>query len=118
MRMRWLRSPLPIIALRALVTAACCLACSASYSVARRSADVAVGGEVRVLIGDSMGEMLAYYAAADLAIMGGSLLAYGSQNLIEPCAVGKPVMNRRRVADQIEAAAGIEGEQRVRSNCR
>src|SRR5207237_10656987 len=39
------------------------------FSFARRSADVVVGGEVRVLIGDSMGEMLAYYAAADLAIM-------------------------------------------------
>ena len=39
-----------------------------------------------------MGEMLAYYAAADVVIMGGSLLAYGSQNLIEPCALGRPVV--------------------------
>ena len=39
-----------------------------------------------------MGEMFAYYAAADLAFIGGSLLPYGGQNLIESCAVGTPVL--------------------------
>ena len=38
-----------------------------------------------------MGEMFAYYAAADLAFIGGSLLPYGGQNLIEACSVGTPV---------------------------
>jgi 3-deoxy-D-manno-octulosonic-acid transferase len=38
-----------------------------------------------------MGEMFAYYAACDLTFIGGSLLPYGGQNLIEACAVGKPV---------------------------
>jgi 3-deoxy-D-manno-octulosonic-acid transferase len=42
-----------------------------------------------VWIGDSMGEMFAYYAACDVAFIGGSLLDFGSQNLIEPCAVGR-----------------------------
>jgi 3-deoxy-D-manno-octulosonic-acid transferase len=45
-----------------------------------------------VLIGDSMGEMFAYYAACDCAYIGGSLLPLGGQNLIEACAVGKPVL--------------------------
>jgi 3-deoxy-D-manno-octulosonic-acid transferase len=45
-----------------------------------------------VLLGDSMGEMFAYYAACDVAFVGGSLLDYGSQNLIEPCSVGTPVL--------------------------
>ena len=44
------------------------------------------------ILGDSMGEMPAYYAAADLAIMGGSLLPFGGQNLIEACAAGVPVI--------------------------
>lgn len=48
--------------------------------------------DVRVLLGDSMGEMFAYYAACDLAFIGGSLLPLGGQNLIEACAVGKPVL--------------------------
>ncbi|MET0321188.1 MAG: lipid IV(A) 3-deoxy-D-manno-octulosonic acid transferase [Duganella sp.] len=45
-----------------------------------------------VLLGDSMGEMFAYYAACDVAFVGGSLLPLGGQNLIEPAALGKPVM--------------------------
>ena len=48
--------------------------------------------DIRVVLGDSMGEMFAYYAAADLAFVGGSLLPYGGQNLIESCAVGTPVL--------------------------
>lgn len=47
---------------------------------------------VQVLLGDSMGEMFAYYAASDVAFIGGSLLPLGGQNLIEACAVGKPVL--------------------------
>ncbi|MBI5627255.1 MAG: lipid IV(A) 3-deoxy-D-manno-octulosonic acid transferase [Nitrosomonadales bacterium] len=57
-----------------------------------RSANRTVSAEVQVVLGDSMGEMFAYYAAADLAFIGGSLLPYGGQNLIEACAVGTPVL--------------------------
>jgi 3-deoxy-D-manno-octulosonic-acid transferase len=52
----------------------------------------AVRTDVQAVLGDSMGEMFAYYAAADLAFIGGSLLRYGGQNLIEACAVGTPVL--------------------------
>jgi 3-deoxy-D-manno-octulosonic-acid transferase len=48
--------------------------------------------ECDVLLGDSMGEMFAYYAACDLAFVGGSIAPLGGQNLIEPAAVGKPVL--------------------------
>jgi 3-deoxy-D-manno-octulosonic-acid transferase len=48
--------------------------------------------DTQVLLGDSMGEMYAYYRAADLAILGGSWLPLGGQNLIEATAVGCPVM--------------------------
>jgi 3-deoxy-D-manno-octulosonic-acid transferase len=58
----------------------------------RRSANHQVSPEIQVVLGDSMGEMFAYYAAADLAFIGGSLLPYGAQNLIEACAVGTPVL--------------------------
>jgi 3-deoxy-D-manno-octulosonic-acid transferase len=51
-----------------------------------------VPSEVQVVLGDSMGEMFAYYVAADLAFIGGSLLPFGGQNLIEACAVGTPVL--------------------------
>ena len=58
----------------------------------RRSENRAVTEKIQVVLGDSMGEMFAYYAAADLAFIGGSLLPYGGQNLIEACAVGTPVL--------------------------
>jgi 3-deoxy-D-manno-octulosonic-acid transferase len=45
-----------------------------------------------VMLGDSMGEMFAYYSMADVAIMGGSLQPLGGQNLIEACVAGTPVV--------------------------
>jgi 3-deoxy-D-manno-octulosonic-acid transferase len=60
-------------------------------SVARRSA-LPDRVDADVLLGDSMGEMFAYFAACDCAFIGGSLLPLGGQNLIEACAVGKPVL--------------------------
>jgi len=63
----------------------------------RRSAMDENWGEVsmsstQVLLGDSMGEMFTYYAVCDVAYIGGSLLPFGGQNLIEACAMGKPVL--------------------------
>jgi 3-deoxy-D-manno-octulosonic-acid transferase len=58
----------------------------------RRSRGGAVSAETRVVLGDSMGEMFAYYAACDVAFVGGSLVPLGGQNLIEACAAGKPVL--------------------------
>lgn len=67
---------------------------SRGLALRRRSTlgNAAIPAEVPVLLGDSMGEMFAYYAACDLAFIGGSLLPLGGQNLIEACAVGKPVL--------------------------
>ena len=48
--------------------------------------------EVNVVLGDSMGEMFAYYAASDIAFIGGSLLPLGGQNLVEALSCGKPVI--------------------------
>ncbi|HJV92386.1 MAG TPA: lipid IV(A) 3-deoxy-D-manno-octulosonic acid transferase [Azonexus sp.] len=48
--------------------------------------------DTEVWLGDSMGEMAAYYTLADLAFIGGSLLPLGGQNLIEAAACGCPVL--------------------------
>jgi len=65
-------------------------------SLQRRSGLKAAGAGVApstdVLLGDSMGEMFAYYSACDLAFIGGSLQPLGGQNLIEPAALGKPII--------------------------
>jgi 3-deoxy-D-manno-octulosonic-acid transferase len=70
------------------------MAAQRGFKVARRSTlgSESVTDDMRVLLGDSMGEMFAYYAACDAAFIGGSLLPLGGQNLIEACAVGKPVL--------------------------
>ncbi|OYV35669.1 MAG: 3-deoxy-D-manno-octulosonic acid transferase [Thiomonas sp. 20-64-5] len=60
-------------------------------AVERRSAG-APTAETTVWLGDSLGEMAAYYAMADAAFIGGSLLPLGGQNLIEACACGCPVV--------------------------
>lgn len=60
--------------------------------VQKRSDNQAVQPETQVWIGDSMGELFAYYQAADIAFVGGSLVDTGCQNIIEPLACGKPVL--------------------------
>ena len=60
----------------------------------RRSAaeGTALNPDTRVLLGDSLGELFAYYAACDVAFVGGSLVPLGGQNLIEAASVGRPVL--------------------------
>ncbi|MFN9212255.1 MAG: glycosyltransferase, partial [Betaproteobacteria bacterium] len=70
------------------------LAQARGWRVRRRSAgaDFAGMGDDDLFLGDSMGEMALYYVAADVALIGGSVLPFGAQNLIEACAVGTPVV--------------------------
>ena len=65
---------------------------SRGLSYVRRSSGQHASIRTQVFLGDSMGELAAYYSAADLAFVGGSLLPLGGQNLIEAAAVGCPVL--------------------------
>jgi 3-deoxy-D-manno-octulosonic-acid transferase len=58
-----------------------------------------------LLLGDSMGELATYYAMADVALIGGSLLPLGGQNLIEACACGCPVVMGPHMYNFAAAAA-------------
>lgn len=71
--------------------------------------------DVSVCVGDTMGEVVAYTAAADLAFIGGSLVPKGGQNLIECCSVGRAVIfgpsmfNFHKVSkDALMAGAAIQ----------
>ena len=57
------------------------------------------------MLGDTLGELPAYYAAADVAFVGGSLLPFGGQNLIEAIAVGTPTLVGPHTFNFTEAAA-------------
>jgi 3-deoxy-D-manno-octulosonic-acid transferase len=78
---------------------------SRGHAFVRRSEGRPVPPECAFVLGDSMGELSAYYAACDVAFVGGSLLAYGAQNLIEACAVGAPVLIGPSTFNFTEAAA-------------
>lgn len=59
------------------------------FSVVKRSTGKSCSAETDVFIGDSMGELLAQFAACDVAFVGGSLMPIGGHNLLEPAALGK-----------------------------
>lgn len=75
------------------------------WRYARRSEARPLAPDVQIVLGDSMGEMFAYYVAADFVFVGGSLLPFGCQNLIEACAAGKPVLFGPSVFNFAQAAA-------------
>jgi len=74
-------------------------------SYQRRSAGGVPGADCAVWLGDSMGEMTAYYTACDVAFVGGSLRPFGAHNLLEACALEKPVVIGPSIFNFQEAAA-------------
>jgi 3-deoxy-D-manno-octulosonic-acid transferase len=63
-----------------------------AFKVVRRSSDEVVDLDTSVFLGDSMGELLAYYCLAQVAFVGGSLVDTGCHNVLEPAAAGLPVI--------------------------
>ncbi len=81
----------------------------AGFALSRRSAwpqgvpdDAAQAADV--WLGDSLGEMPAYYAAASVALLGGSFAPLGGQNLIEAAACGCPLLMGPHTWNFAEAA--------------
>ncbi|MCP5325308.1 MAG: lipid IV(A) 3-deoxy-D-manno-octulosonic acid transferase [Oceanospirillaceae bacterium] len=62
------------------------------FSLARRSQMQDVNNKTQVLLVDSMGELMGFYAAADIAVLGGSFVPNGGHNPLEPAALGLPVI--------------------------
>lgn len=77
-------------------------------ATARRSQNAPLTSNTRVYIGDTMGELMALYAASDIAFVGGTLVPIGGHNLLEPAALGIPVLsgpyvnNLQEIADVLE----------------
>ncbi|HEV2703161.1 MAG TPA: lipid IV(A) 3-deoxy-D-manno-octulosonic acid transferase [Steroidobacteraceae bacterium] len=80
---------------------------------ARHSRAQPVTAATRVLLVDAMGQLLDFYAAGDVAFVGGSLVAVGGHNLLEPAALGRPILtgpdhaNARDVLQTLLAAEGV-----------
>ncbi len=73
-----------------------------------RTADTSCNPDTEVLLGDTMGEVPLFYAASDVAFVGGTLVPIGGHNLLEPAALAKPVVtgpylfNTQEIADMFE----------------
>ncbi|MBY8096183.1 lipid IV(A) 3-deoxy-D-manno-octulosonic acid transferase [Vibrio fluvialis] len=61
----------------------------------RRTSSSTIAPESQIYLGDTMGELLTLISAADICFMGGSLIGekVGGHNLLEPAALGKPLLN-------------------------
>jgi len=85
-----------------------------SLTVVRRSAAEPVSILTNVFLGDSMGEMLAWYGISDIAFVGGSLVNTGCQNVLEPAALGLPVLvgpsqfNFQTICEQLEEGGALK----------
>ena len=77
------------------------------FDTRRRAAGEAVCPATQVLLGDTMGELLFLYALADIAFVGGSLVPNGGHNLLEPAALGMPVLSGPHLFNFLEIAAQL-----------
>ena len=81
--------------------------------VARRSRGEPVTATTNVYLADTMGELTALMAGADVVIMGGSFIPHGGQNLLEPARLGRALVvgphmdNFRDETEHLEAAGGV-----------
>jgi 3-deoxy-D-manno-octulosonic-acid transferase len=64
----------------------------AGQRVATRRADALPRADTEVFVIDTLGELMSFYAAADVAFVGGSLQEVGGHNLLEPAALGVPAL--------------------------
>jgi 3-deoxy-D-manno-octulosonic-acid transferase len=76
---------------------------------ARRSAG-GVAPDSEVLLLDTLGELLDFYAAGDVAFVGGSLVPIGGHNLLEPAALGLPILTGPYTANAAEVARLLIGQ--------
>ena len=79
------------------------LAHSTTFNVVRRSTQAALSPQTDIIVGDTMGELLRWYAAADVAFIGGSLIPQGGHNPLEATALSVAVIS----GDQIHNFADI-----------
>ena len=82
--------------------------CREQFATVRRSSGAGVDAQTRVLLGDTMGELLFLYALADIAFVGGSLVPRGGHNPLEPAALALPVIMGPHVFNFLEISGMLK----------
>ncbi len=75
-----------------------------SFEYVARTEERSCDASTSVFLGDTMGEVPMFYAASDIAFVGGSLTPIGGHNLLEPAALGRPVLTGPHVFNAQEIA--------------
>lgn len=84
------------------------------FKTSKRSDEGSIEPSTQILIGDSMGEMIDYYTIATVAFVGGSLVDTGCQNVLEPAALGIPILvgpsqyNFATICKQLQLAGALK----------
>jgi len=94
------RHPERFAAVRSLFT-------QAGLRVAARSAGETCRADTDVYLGDTMGELRALYATSDVAVVGGSFVAKGGHNVLEPAAMARPVIFGQDMTNFRDIAQGL-----------
>jgi 3-deoxy-D-manno-octulosonic-acid transferase len=101
------------------------LAKAAGLRTELRSQGESCSAQAQCFVIDSMGELMSYYACADVAYVGGSMGEQGGHNALEPAALGKPVLlgpnmdNAKEIATQLvhcKAARQVTNQREFRQS--
>jgi 3-deoxy-D-manno-octulosonic-acid transferase len=84
------------------------------FEFVRRSTGKRVTAATGIFLGDSMGELPMYYAACDVALVGGSLVPAGGHNPLEPASLGLPVLSGPHLVNFREIAGLLQQENGLR----
>ncbi|MBN1684518.1 MAG: lipid IV(A) 3-deoxy-D-manno-octulosonic acid transferase [Gammaproteobacteria bacterium] len=86
---------------------------SRGFTIARRSLKETCNDSTDIYLGDTMGEMMTFYATSDIAYVGGSLVPTGGHNLLEPALFSLPILtgphtfNFQEITRQLQEANGL-----------
>jgi 3-deoxy-D-manno-octulosonic-acid transferase len=83
------------------------------FAVRRRSQGEPAGPPGSIYLADTLGELTGFIAAAEVVVMGGSLIPRGGQNVLEPARAGRPIVtgphmhNFADETDRLESAGAL-----------
>jgi 3-deoxy-D-manno-octulosonic-acid transferase len=83
------------------------------YKIIKRSENKNCNNEIDIFLGDSLGELLLFYGASDIAFVGGSLIPVGGHNPLEPAAMSVPIImgpqlfNFLQISEQLQQAGAM-----------
>jgi 3-deoxy-D-manno-octulosonic-acid transferase len=80
------------------------LCTQAGFTIASRSRNEPITADTHILLGDTLGEVMLFYAASDVAFVGGSFVPVGGHNLIEPAILSIPVLTGPHLHNFVEVS--------------